>query len=145
MDENTKKKRGKGGRTPKDDPSIHRHVFRLTAEENAKLLSLFEASAMNNKAKFIIALLFAKEMKTVKIDKGTVDFYMRLTSLHSQFRSVGVNYNQVVKLLYSHFSEKKAAAYLYKLEKQTAEFAALCQKIILIVQEFEEKYLKKQP
>lgn len=143
MDENNNKKRNKGGRTPKSDPSIHRHVFRLTDEENAKLLSLFEASGMTNKAKFIISMLFSKEMKSVKIDKGTVDFYMRLTSFHSQFRSVGVNYNQVVKLLYRHFSEKKASAYLYKMEKQTAEMAVLCQKIIQLTEEFETKYLKK--
>ena len=141
---NSNKKQNKGGRTPKSDPSIHRHVFRLTDEENAKLLSLFEASGMPNKAKFIIFLLFGKEMKSVKIDKGTVDFYMRLTSFHSQFRSVGVNYNQIVKLLYKNFSEKKAAAFLYKLEKQTAEMAMLCQKIIQISEEFEAKHLKKQ-
>ena len=145
MNENSNKKQNKGGRTPKSDPSIHRHVFRLTDEENAKLLSLFEVSGMPNKAKFIIFLLFSKEMKSVKIDKGTVDFYMRLTSFHSQFRSVGVNYNQVVKLLYKNFSEKKAAAYLYKLEKQTVEMVVLCQEIIQITEEFEAKYLKKQP
>ena len=144
MNGNNENKRNRGGRNPKADPSNNRHVFRLTDEENAKLLSLYEASGMNNKAKFIISLLFGKEMKTVRIDKGTVDFYMRMTTFHSQFRAVGVNYNQVVKLLYSHFSEKKAAAYLYKLEKQTAEFAALCQKIIQLTEEFEEKYLKKQ-
>ncbi len=145
MIENNNKKPNKGGRTPKDAPSIHRHVFRLTDEENAKLLSLFEASGMTNKAKFIISLLFSKEMKSVKIDKGTVDFYMRLTSFHSQFRSIGVNYNQIVKLLYRHFSEKKAAAFLYKLEKQTIEMAVLCQKIIQISEEFETKHLKKKP
>ena len=144
MNENSNKTQKKGGRTPKTDPSIHRHVFRLTDEENVKLLSLFEASGMPNKAKFIIFLLFGKEMKSVKIDKGTVDFYMRLTSFHSQFRSVGVNYNQIVKLLYKNFSEKKAAAFLYKLEKQTAEMAMLCQKIIQLTEEFEAKHLKKQ-
>ena len=143
MNENSNRKQNKGGRTPKTDPSIHRHVFRLTDEENARLLSLFEASGMPNKAKFIISLLFGKEMKLVKIDKGTVDFYMRLTSFHRQFRSIGVNYNQIVKLLYKHFSEKKAAAFLYKLEKQTAEMAMLCQKIVQLIEEFEAKYLKK--
>jgi hypothetical protein len=144
MKENNNNKRNKGGRIPKSDPSIHRHVFRLTDQENAKLLSLFEASGMPNKAKFIISLLFGKEMKSVKIDKGTVDFYMRLTSFHSQFRAVGVNYNQVVKLLYSSLSERKAAAYLYKLEKQTAEMALLCQKIIQLCQEFNAKFLKNK-
>ncbi|MGJ1361194.1 conjugal transfer protein MobA [Sphingobacterium spiritivorum] len=143
MNENSNRKQNKGGRTPKTDPSVHRHVFRLTDEENTKLLSLYEASGMTNKAKFIISLLFGKEMKSVKIDKGTVDFYMRLTSFHSQFRSIGVNYNQIVKLLYKHFTEKKAAAFLFKLEKQTAEMAMLCQKIIQISEEFEAKHLKK--
>ncbi|AZA95655.1 conjugal transfer protein MobA [Chryseobacterium shandongense] len=143
MDKNNKSKQNKGGRTPKADPSIHRHVFRLTDEENAKFLSLFEASGMTNKAKFIISLLFGKEMKSVKIDKGTIDFYMRLTAFYSQFRSVGVNYNQIVKLLYKSFSEKKAAAFLYKLEKQTAEMAMLCQKIIQLTEEFHTNYLKK--
>lgn len=140
---NNNNKRNKGGRSPKSNPSTHRHVFRLTDGENAKLLALFDASGMNNKAKFIISVLFGREIKTVKIDKATVDFYMRLTSFHSQFRSVGVNYNQVVKLLYSHFSEKKAAAYLYKLEKQTTEMALLCQKIIQLTKEFKEEHLKK--
>jgi hypothetical protein len=143
MNENDNRKQNKGGRTLKSDPSIHRHVFRLTAEENARLLSLFEASGMNNKAKFIISVLFGREIKTVKIDKAALDFYMRLTSFYNQFRSVGVNYNQVVKLLYRNFSEKKAAAYLYKLEKQTAEMAVLCQKIIQLTEEFEANHLKK--
>ena len=142
MNENSNSKQNKGGRTPKTDPSIHRHVFRLTDEENAKLLSLFEVSGMPNKAKFIISLLFGKEMKSVKIDKGTIDFYMRLTSFHSQFRSIGVNYNQVVKLLYKNFSEKKASAYLYKLERHTAEMTALFKEIVRITEEFDVKYLK---
>ncbi|MFH7001565.1 MULTISPECIES: conjugal transfer protein MobA [Flavobacterium] len=138
-------KANRGGRNPKIDPSIHRHVFRLTENENAEFLSMYESSGMNNKAKFIISILFGKEVKTIKLDKGTIDFYMRLTTFYSQFRSAGANYNQIVKLLYRNFSEKKASAYLYKLEKQTAELAALCQKIILIAEEFEEKYLKKLP
>ncbi|MBT2621879.1 conjugal transfer protein MobA [Chryseobacterium sp. ISL-6] len=143
MDQNSKRKQNKGGRIPKTDPSIHRHVFRLTEEENNRLLSLFEASGMTNKAKFIISVLFGKEIKTVKIDKGAVDYYMRLTTLYGQYRSVGVNYNQIVKLLYRNFSEKKASAYLYKLEKYTVEMAKLIKEIIRLTQEFEEKYLKK--
>lgn len=142
MNENSKQ--NKGGRKPKADPSIHRYVFRLTDKENAQFLSLFDESGLDNKAKFIVALIFGKELKSVKIDKGTVDFYMRLTSFHSQFRSVGVNYNQIVKLLYRHFSEKKAAAFLFKLEKQTIELVQLCQKIIQLTEEFEAHHLKNQ-
>ncbi|MCD1117470.1 conjugal transfer protein MobA [Chryseobacterium turcicum] len=134
----------KGGRKPKIDPSIHRHVFRLNDEENNRLLSLFEASGMTNKAKFITSVLFSKEIKTVTIDKGKSDFYIRLTSLYSQFRAVGVNYNQVVKLLYTHFTEKKAAAFLYKLEKQTAELAMIGQKILQLAEEFNNISINKK-
>lgn len=141
--ENKNRKQNKGGRKPKVNRKMNRYVFRLTDEENAKFLALFDQSRIDNKARFIVSLLFEKEMKSVKIDKGTVDFYMRLTSFHSQFRSVGVNYNQVVKLLNANFSEKKALAYLYKLEKQTVEMIALFKKIVEITEEFDRKYLKK--
>lgn len=142
--EEMNKKKNKGGRKPKLNPAQNRYMFRLTDEENAKFLALFDQSGMENKAKFIVSLLFGKEVKTVKIDKGTVDFYMRLTSFHSQYRSIGVNYNQIVKLLYRHFSEKKAAAFLYKLEKQTAEMVMLFKKVVEITEEFGAKYLKKE-
>ncbi|MDP3442960.1 MAG: conjugal transfer protein MobA [Ignavibacteria bacterium] len=143
MNENNRKQLKKTGRRPKEDPAKIRYTISFNEEEHSRFLSLFDQSGMLVKAHFITSCIFDKTMKSVKIDKGTVDFYMRLTSFHSQFRSVGVNYNQVVKLLYKNFSEKKAAAYLYKLEKQTVEMAVLCQKIIQITEEFEAKYLKK--
>lgn len=143
MEENNKKPLKKVGRRPKKDPAKFRYSISLNAGDHARFLSLFEQSGMRVKAHFITACIFEKPIKTIRLDKGTIDFYMRLTSFHSQFRSVGVNYNQVVKLLYHHFSEKKAATCLYKLEKQTAQMAALCQKIIRLTEEFEKKHLKK--
>jgi hypothetical protein len=47
--------------------------------------------------------------------------------------------------LYKNFSEKKASAYLYKLEKQTAEMVELFKKVVEITEEFDKKHLKKQP
>jgi hypothetical protein len=58
-------------------------------------------------AHFITACIFQKTIKTVKIDMDAVEFHTRLTSFYSQFRAVGVNYNQIVKILYRNFSEKK--------------------------------------
>ena len=75
---------------------------------------------------------------------AAMDYYMRLTTLYGQFRSVGVNYNQIVKILYRNFSEKKAAAYLFKLEKQTIELAQLCRDIAQLTEEFELKHLKQE-
>lgn len=144
MDGKDNVQRNKGGRKPKLNPSTHRHVFRLNDEENDKLLSLFESSGMHNKAKFIISLLLEREIKTVKIDVPAMDYHAQLTKFFSLFRSVGVNYNQVVKILYHNFTEKKAAAYLFRLEKQTIEMVALCKKIIELTEVFEAEYLSKQ-
>ncbi|WP_316632614.1 conjugal transfer protein MobA [uncultured Flavobacterium sp.] len=143
MESEEKKNPYKGGRPTKIDPAVHRYSISLTEEENAHFLTLFETSGMNVMAHFITACVFQKGIKTVKIDKATIDYYMRLTSFYSQFRAVGVNYNQVVKILYQKFSEKKASACLYKLEKQTIELAVLSKKIIQLTEEFELKHLKK--
>lgn len=143
MENNSKTNPHKGGRHPKNDPAVHRYSISLTAEENASFLSLFEQSGMNVKAHFITACIFQKGITTIKVDKAAMEYYVRLTALFGHFRAVGVNYNQVLKILYHNFSEKKAAAYLYKLEKQTAEFAVLSQKIIQLTGEFETNYLKK--
>jgi hypothetical protein len=143
MENKTTANQRKGGRHTKNDPAVHRYSISLTAEENARFLTLFEASGMNVMAHFITACIFQKGIKTVKIDKATMDYYILLTALFGQFRAIGVNYNQVVKIMYRNFSEKKAPVYLYKLVKQTMEFALLAQKIIQLTAEFEEKYLKK--
>ena len=143
MNDNNKKQLKKTGRRPKEDPATIRYTISFNEQEHARFLALFDKSGMQVKAHFITSCIFDKTIKTIQIDKGTVDFYMRLTSFHSQFRNVGVNYNQIIKLLYKNFSQKKASAYLFKLEKQTAEMAMLCQKIIQITEKFEEEYLKK--
>jgi hypothetical protein len=145
MENKEKKNLHKGGRHPKNDPAVNRYSISLNAEENARFLSLFETSGMNVKAHFITACIFQKGITTIKVDKTAMEYYVRLTALFGQFRAVGVNYNQVVKMLNSNFSEKKALAYLYKLEKQTAELALLSQKIIQLTAEFEAKHLKENP
>jgi hypothetical protein len=136
---NTEKKKGKGGRNPKLNPAIYRYAIRLDAHDNAKFLSLFEQSGMSVKAHFITSCLFNKTIKVVKIDKAAHDYYMRLTTFYSQFRSIGVNYNQIIKALKSNFTEKKALLMLYKLEQETIKLIELTQKIIALTQEFEEK------
>ena len=60
-----------------------------------------------------------------------------------QFRAVGTNYNQVVKELRLHFSEKKAMALLYKLEQQTVELVKLSRQIVELSREMEAKWSQK--
>ena len=94
-------------------------------------------------ARFIAARVFGDDFRVVKIDRSAMEYVTKLTSFYAQFRSVGVNYNQVVKELHSNFSEKKALALLYKLEKATVELAETGKKILELSEEFKEKWLQK--
>ena len=77
-------------------------------------------------------------MKVVKIDKAATDYYIKLTNLQSEYRRIGVNYNQAVKALDTGLSEKKALAMLYNLEQLTIELISLNREIIRLTQEFEQ-------
>ena len=128
------------GRKPKDDPCHHRLTCNLNDADYAQFLTLYEASGLPDKARFITSCIFNRELKVVKIDKAAMDYYMRLTTIHSQFRAVGVNYNQVTKAIKATFTEKKALAFLFRLEKATLELVKYQHKIIALTEEFKTKY-----
>ncbi len=131
----------KGGRPPKKDPCRHRYFIKLNDADNARFLAMLDKTGWKNKARFIKNCLFKREIRYVKIDKAAMDYYMRLTTFHSQFRSIGVNYNQITKHLKSTFSEKKALTFLYRLEKATLELVMIHQKVMDLTGEFERKHL----
>ena len=132
--------RGKGGRPTKTDTADSRFSVNFTAEEYARFLTMFETSGLQSKAAFIKARVFNDTFRVIKTDRGTLEYVAKLTQFHAQFRAVGTNYNQVVKELHTHFSEKKALALLYKLERITAELAAIGQQIIALSEEFNKRW-----
>lgn len=138
---NNTPKRSKGGRTPKNDPASFRYSVNFKAVEHARFLAMFEQSGLQSKARFIAARVFSDEFRVVKIDRSAMEYATKLSSFYAQFRSVGVNYNQVVKELHSNFSEKKALALLYKLEKTTIELVEIGKKIQELSEEFREKFV----
>ena len=139
MEENKNRKTRKGvGRKPKTDPAVYRYVVRLNSEENVKFDIQFQKSGLRERSKFIKAMIFGKEIKVVRIDKATMDYYVRLTNFYHQFQAIGNNYNQTVKAIHSgELTEKKALALLYKLEQLTVEYISLNKEIIRLTKEFE--------
>lgn len=140
MEKNNTPRRGKGGRPTKTDTADYRFSVNFTAEEYARFLTMFETSGLQSKAAFIKARVFNDTFRVIKTDRGTLEYVAKLTQFHAQFRAVGTNYNQVVKELHTHFSEKKALALLYKLEKITAELAAIGQQIIALSEELNKRW-----
>lgn len=137
------KRRNVGGKPPKPDKATHPVMVRFTDEEYARFLALYEQSGVYAKAVFIKARVFGAEFRVLKVDRTLVDYYTKLSSLHAQYRAVGVNYNQTVKELKSRFSEKKAMALLYKLEKLTVELTEISRRILSLTHEFQQQWLPK--
>lgn len=137
------KKRRKGGRIPKDNKRTHCVMVRFDDVEWARFLTLYEQSGVYAKAVFVKSRVFGEPFRVIKTDKTMVDFYEKLSSFHAQFRGVAVNYNQVVKELRSHFSEKKAMALLYRLEGLTCEMMQQGQQIVAMTREARERWLQR--
>ncbi len=131
------------GRPPKQDPAIHCCMVRFNEVEFARFLSLYEQSGVPNRAMFIKARIFDESFRVIKVDRTLLDYYQKLSELFGQFRSIGVNYNQVVKELKSNFTEKKALAMLYKLEKLTIELGEVVREVVLLTNEFKERWSQK--
>ena len=64
MNENKEpRKRGKGGRPPKNDPAANCLMVRFTDTGYARFLSMFEQSGVRSKARFILARIFGEKFK----------------------------------------------------------------------------------
>ena len=131
------------GRKSKSNPADRKYSFRLNAEENTKFEQLLAESGARDLTLFIKKSIFSGQIKVVKIDKATMDYYIKLTEFHRQFQAVGNNYNQVVRTLKNNFGEKRAMALLYRLEKLSIELMLVCKKVMVLSQEYERKWLQK--
>lgn len=109
------------GRKPKNDPADRKYSFRLNAEENTRFERLLADSGARDRTLFIKKSIFSGQIKVVRIDKATIDYYIKLTEFHKQFQAIGNNYNQVVRALKNNFGEKRAMSLLYRLEKLSVE------------------------
>ena len=144
MSEHNGKPKKKTERRPKADPAKIRYTISFNEQEHSRFLELFDQSGMKVTAHFITASIFQKTVKTVKIDMDAIEYHAGLTKFFGQFRGIATNYNQIVKLLNANFSDKKASAYLFKLEKESKEMKELLIKVLILTEEFEKKHLNKE-
>ena len=69
--------------------------------------------------------------------------YTKLSDFHAQFRMVGNNYNQTLKELKSHFSERRTMALVCKLEKYMMQLVLIMHKVTELTDEYRQKNLEK--
>lgn len=131
------------GRKPKLDPTVFRCTVNFNAQEHARLIAMHERSGVESMAAFIKMQFFGKPFKVFVIDENTRKFIVRLSSLNSQYRTLGVSYDTLVKTLRENFTEKKAMTALYRLEQYTKELARINRQIVDLANKFDEQWLLK--
>ena len=127
------RKQNKGGRNPKIDPAVYRYYVRFNSKEHERFLHMFERSGMAHPSVFHV----------VTFDKGLHEYYTKLSDFHAQFRMVGNNYNQTLKELRSHFSERRAMALTYKLEKYMQQLVEIATKIVELTNEYQQRWSQR--
>lgn len=133
----------KWGRHPKESRKSHCVMVRFDDGEWLRFLAMYEKSGVYAKAVFLKAHFFRQPFRVLVTDKALLDYCTKLSAFHAQYRAIGNNYNQTVKELRCHFSEKKAMALLYRLEQCTKELAALMRQVMELSKEFEGRWSQK--
>ena len=132
-----------GGRPHKINPSVYRYVVRFDAAENTVFLSLFDKSGAVNKAAFIKNVLLGKPFKVFVVDENTRIFIDKLSALNSDYRTLVVDYDTLVRTLRENFTEKKAMSTLYRLEQITVELVKTNREIVALAREFDARWSQK--
>lgn len=117
------------------------HSFNLNEQQNSQFLQSFKDSKFRVKSHFIIACLFNTKVDIVFIDKCKLDYYMRLTSLYTQFRELREINHLNHQVLSQKLSTKELLLYSQKTHESYEALSGLCRQIIEITQEFESKHL----
>ena len=146
-------KRNRGGRNPKLDPATKRYSVNFSSEEDIRFLRMFDRSGVTSKSAFIKARIYGEPFHVVTFDTSQHEYYAKFfavqsgkaerSDFHSQFRMVGNNYNQTLKELKSHFSERRAMALVCKLEKYMMQLVQIMHKVTELTDKYQEKSAEK--
>ncbi len=119
----------------------HRHTFRLTDEENDRLLFLIEKSGAKSKTHFITNMVFEREFRVVTTDIEKHKYYVKLCDYYRQFRGLANNYNQVTKRIHTVFDDRRARYMLKELRELSIRIGDLMGKIFANTEEFKQRWL----
>ena len=75
----------------------------------------------------------------ITVDKSAVEYMRKLSELTAEVHRIGVNYNQVVRLMRLYTAEKSVKALLQELVGLTKELTALQEKAVSLTIDYREK------
>ena len=127
------------GRPTTTDPRVHRYNFKLTTEENIRFKQMLcEAGLEHNRSRFIVKRLFAEEFVVIKRDPSKTQFVARLNDFYFQFQKLANNYNQIVKVINTHFTNIAIPHQIAALGQRTRELKVLSIEILNLAKQAAE-------
>ena len=81
------------------------HVRLPDPKDQQRAIDLFHKSGAETKSDFVRTRILGEHFKMITVDKSAVEYYRKLSELTAQVHKIGVNYNQVVRLL--HITERE--------------------------------------
>ena len=117
----------------------YKYSFRLDEEQNICFNKLLcKAGLEHNRSRFIVKRIFEEEFVVVKRDPSKVQFVARLNDFYFQFQKLANNYNQVVKVINSHFFNTAIPHQSAALKQRTRELKALSIEILNLAKQAKE-------
>lgn len=107
-------------------------------EDQTKLITLFRKSKCNTKSDFMRTQLLEESFKVVTVDSSLVDYLNKLDELIVAVNKTGVLYNQSVKAMHKHHSEKVASRLLAQTEQYQAVIAKLVDQAVSLTKDLRD-------
>jgi len=115
------------------------HVRLPDPNEQLRVIDLYHKSGSKSKSEFVRARLLGEHFKVITVDKSAVEYYRKLSELTAQVHRIGVNYNQVVRLLHITERERTTQALLQELIRLTKELTALQEQTVCLTIDYRER------
>ena len=115
------------------------HVRLPDPKDQLRVIDLYHKSGSKSKSEFVRARLLGEHFKVIAVDKSAVEYYRKLSELTAQVHKIGVNYNQVVRLMRLYTAEKSIQTLLRELIGLTKELTALQEKAVSLTIDYRER------
>ena len=115
------------------------HVRLPDLKDQIRVIDLYHKSSSMSKSEFVRARLLGEHFKVIAVDKSAVEYYRKLSELTAQVHKIGVNYNQVVRLMRLYTAEKSIQTLLRELIGLTKELTALQEKAVSLTIDYRER------
>ena len=115
------------------------HVRLPDPKDQIRVIDLYQKSGAMSKSEFVRARLLGEHFKVITVDKSAVEYYRKLSELTAQVHKIGINYNQVVRLMHLYTAEKSVKALLRELINLTNEIKSIQEQAMDLTIAFRKK------